>query len=94
MKSFNDFERMFRQLEQRCGYDATRIEWLVKNSKKTRRLVGSLYFWEHKFESELNKHRLFQNVPGWFIDRYRLYKQGFGPEVPKGLRTIVASCLC
>ena len=75
--------RKFRQLEQRCGNDATRIEWLIKNSEKTRRLVGSLYFWEHAFESELRKHRLHPNVPRWFIDRYRLYKQSFAPEVQR-----------
>ena len=83
MQAFNDFKRKFRELEQRCGNDATRIEWLVKNSEKARRLVGSLYFWEHAFESELRKHRLLPNVPSWFIDRYKLYKQSFAPEVQR-----------
>lgn len=83
VKFFNDFERKFRELEQRCSNDVTRIESLVKNSEETRRLVGSLYFWEHKFEAELGKRRLLQNVPIWFIDLYSSYKQRFGPEVQR-----------
>lgn len=83
VKFFNDFKRKFRELEQRCTNDVTQIESLVKNSEETRRLVGSLYFWEHKFESERGKRRFLQNIPSWFIDLYSSYKQCFGPEVQR-----------
>jgi len=80
MKSFNEFDTKFRQLERWCGNDPSRIEWLVKNSPEVRRLIGSLYFWEREFESKLTKHR-FQQVPSWFLERYKSYKERFGPQV-------------
>jgi len=92
MKGFNDFNSRFRQLERRSGNDPSRIEWLVKNSPDARRLVGSLYFWERKFEAELAKHRFLRNVPGWFRERYKVYRERYGPEVTKvyGFLTLCA----
>jgi len=82
MKSFSDFVQKFQELERRSRNDASRIEWLVKNSTDIRRLVGSLYFWEREFEAELAaKHRFLRDVPSWFLDRYKAYKERFGPEV-------------
>jgi hypothetical protein len=83
MKFFNEFDRKVRQLERRTGNDASRIEWLVKNSPDIRRLVGSLYFRDREFESELAKHRFLLSVPKWFFDSYKSYKERFGSEVDR-----------
>ncbi|RWD01428.1 MAG: hypothetical protein EOS58_25465 [Mesorhizobium sp.] len=81
MKSFNEFDRLFQELERWSGNDASRIEMLIKNSGDARRVVGSLYFWEHAFETERANGRFLRNVPGWFIGRYKLYKETFANEV-------------
>lgn len=80
MKSFNEFNRLFRELEGRSGNDASRIEMLVKNSADARRVVGSLYFWENAFETERANGR-FLRAPRWFIERYKLYKETLANEV-------------
>lgn len=78
---FNEFDRKFRELKRRSGNDPSRIEWLVKNSPDVRRLVGALYFWERDFDSKLSQHRFLGDVPSWFIEPYKRYKERFAPEV-------------
>jgi hypothetical protein len=80
IKSLNEFDRLFQELEKWSGSDASRIEMLVKNSPDARRVVGSLYFWERAFETERANGR-FLRVPGWFIERYKLYGKTFADEV-------------
>ena len=46
MKSFNEFDKKFQQLERRCGNDPSRIEWLVENNQEWRKIIRSLYPWE------------------------------------------------
>ncbi len=88
MKSFNDFDQMFRQLERRSGNDPSRIAWLVKNCPDMRRIIGKLYFWDIGFQSELATRRYRCNVPAWFLERYRSYKERFGSEVDKVYGTL------
>lgn len=78
---FNEFDRKFRELKRRSADDPSRIEWLVKNSPDVRRLVGALYFWERDFDSKLSQHRFLGDVPSWFIEPYKRYKERFAPEV-------------
>ncbi|MER8486282.1 hypothetical protein [Mesorhizobium sp. M1322] len=81
--SFNEFDRAFQQLEHWLGNDASRIEMLVKNSPDARRVVGSLFFWERAFEMERANGRYLRNVPSWFIERYKLYREVFADEVSR-----------
>jgi hypothetical protein len=83
MKSFNKFDQMFKLLERRSGNDPSRIAWLVKNDREVRQLVGTLYFWDAEFKVELAKQRFLRNVPRWFLESYKIYKDRFGSEVNK-----------
>lgn len=76
----NRFDRKFRELERRTGSDASKIEWLVKNSADIRRLVGTLYLWETEFKRYIFDETHVE-VPTWFLSRFREYNKKYEPEI-------------